>query len=172
MDFMGDESTSTSKLMLGVYLFLAIASLTVEVFTVRVFVSALQVQNWPTTKAVIVRSELESEHRSLRKSYIADIEYQYTVNDELYVSSKVRTRGQSGEHRSDIAPLLEKYQVGDFVQAYYNPSDPAESYLEAGVDVVNYIIIVSPLLFAFLFGSAFFRGLRGREVPEETHPFA
>jgi Protein of unknown function (DUF3592) len=138
-----------------------IAAISVEFFTVGMFLKAKHVEKWPTSKGVILHSELSSQFHG-STTYEARIDYEYSVGDKKYISSQVRTRGTSTKHRSDVAPLVDKFPVGREVLVYYNPADPTEAYLETGVDFVNYIIIVSPLLFAFGAGAFLVEWFRGR----------
>ncbi|MDB5341135.1 MAG: hypothetical protein JWN70_6754 [Planctomycetaceae bacterium] len=136
------------------WLFLFLASVTTEFFTVRIFLQAIQIQSWPTAPGVVTRSNLETKFEGTI-TYQANIEYDFTIEGKSYSSSSIRTRGASNQHERDIAALVEKFPVGTAVKVYYNQQDPTESYLEAGVDFGNYIIIVSPIVFAVLFGTGF-----------------
>ena len=127
-----------------------VACLAVEVMTVGMFLKAKAIEGWPTTNGVILSSELTSQFRGTSTSYEARIEYEYRVGEQPYKSNKVRTRGAAGQHHSDLAPLVEKFAAGRQIPVHYNPADPSEAYLETGVDFVNYIIIISPLFFAFV----------------------
>lgn len=142
-------------------LILFVASITIEFFTVRIFLQALQIQSWPTVQGVVTRSELETKFEGTI-TYLAHIEYDFNINGKSYSSSSIRTRGASNQHQSDIAALVEKFPVGSAVNVYYNQKDPTESYLEAGVDIVNYIIIISPIFFAMMFGTGWWEVVKLR----------
>jgi hypothetical protein len=83
------------------------------------------------------------------------VEYTYTVGGKDFTSTSVRTRGTDSKHKSDVTAVLEKFPLGAGCTVFYNPDDPTMSYLEVGVDFVNYIIVISPIVFAFIFGAAF-----------------
>jgi hypothetical protein len=72
------------------------------------------------------------------------------VGNREYTSQQVRTRGTASKHDSDVTPLLTLYPVGKEVEIHHDPDNPAEAYLEAGVDFINYILITAPLVFAIL----------------------
>ena len=141
-----------------------IAILAVEVMTVKMFLDALGVKSWPTTQGTVLRSELES---SLPRSYTANVEYEFEVDGQTYRSSSVRTRGTSTKHQSDAVSVLERFPKGSVCTVYYKQGSPDQSFLEAGVGTVNYIIVISPLVFAFLFGAT---GLELLKPPEDLRP--
>lgn len=168
------KQSSNSLWGVVIALFILIAAIAVEVFTVSIFIKAKEVENWPRTNGRILRSELTSKFHG-STTYEAQIEYEYWVGEKQYTSKQVRTRGTSTKHRSDVAALVEKFPVGRQVTVYYNPEDPSDAYLEVGVDFVNYIIIVSPLIFAFGAGAYLvksFRRKRGRGANKQAEPGA
>src|SRR5436309_2450806 len=123
--------SQTTKKVGGIVIaiFLMAASIAVEVNTISTFLVAKEAESWPTAPGKITKSELLTEfHGSV--SYKASIEYEYSINGTQHTSNKVRTRGISTKHRSDVAQLVEKYRAGQQVPVYYNPSNPAEGYLE------------------------------------------
>lgn len=157
--------TDSAKSVGGIILAIVglVVCICVEVATVQLFLKAKEVESWPTTQGTIVRSEMAV----MLDNYKVHIEYVYQVDGKSYRSPEVRTRGTAGKHRSDVAPLILKYPVGQEVQVYYNPANPSDAYLEPGVDVVNYIIIVSPVLFGLLALAYLFDKFRGKssDVP-------
>ncbi len=142
-------------------LIMCLGAVGAEIYTVHFFLTAIRVNSWPTADATITRSELESEFLG-KMQYTAQIEYSFSVGGKNYSSSKVRTRGTSNRHKTDIMAVLEKFPLGAKAPVYYNPLDPNESYLEASGDIVNWIIIISPIVFALLFGIAFVELIRKR----------
>ena len=139
-----------------------IATLAVEVMTVKTFVDALAVKSWPTTEGTVLRSELKSSVAP--RNYTAHIDYEFEVDGRNYKSSSVRTRGTSNKYKSDVMAVLDHFPAGSPCTVFYKEGSPEVSYLEAGVGIVNYVIIVSPLLFAFMFGAGGWELLK----PEST----
>jgi len=131
------------------------ASLAVEFFTVRSFLRAYQIASWPIVQGVVQRSELGTEFVGAMR-YTAHIVYDYNVDGIPYSSSSIRERGASNKHRWDVEAVVDKFPAGSEVTVYYNEADHSQSYLEAGLDFVYYIIIISPLVFAFMFGTGFY----------------
>jgi hypothetical protein len=87
----------------------------------------------------------------------AMIEYSHLIGEKRRQSNKLRPLGNSQKNQSAVMAIIEKYPVGSEVRAYYNPADPADACLETGVDVVNDIIIVTPLIFAAVVGTQLFK---------------
>ena len=146
------QSTNSKRKLYAILCFLVcIAALAVEVVTVKMFLDARAVKSWPTTTGTVLRSELEST--AVPRNFTAHIEYEFALDGQNYRSSSVRTRGTSTKHRSDAMAVLEKFPAGSECTVFYKEGSPDISYLEAGVGTVNYIIVLSPLLFAFMFGA-------------------
>ncbi len=147
------SESNSRDLKSGLFCFaLSAASMVVVVMGVSTFFDALAVESWPTAEATIVRSRLESS--SVNRRYGALIAYKFEVNGKTFHSSSVRTRGVSSKHRSDVAAVVERFPADSVCPVYYNADDPEVSYLEAGVDTVNYILIGAPMVFAILMVAA------------------
>jgi hypothetical protein len=140
------------KVLLAIaMLFLTLASIVVEFFTVGMFMKAQAAKSWPkaagtVTKSVVMRKE------SGKIQYVADVQYEYTVDDKKYQNDVVRVRGNSTDSKSTAEKIVSKYPVESKIDVYYDKSDSSDALLEPGADFVNYIIMISPLFFAGLFG--------------------
>jgi hypothetical protein len=140
------------KVLLAIaMLFLTLASIVVEFFTVGMFMKAQAAKSWPkaagtVTKSVVMRKE------SGKIQYVADVQYEYTVDDKKYQNDVVRVRGNSTDSKSTVEKIVSKYPVESKIDVYYDKSDSSDALLEPGADFVNYIIMISPLFFAGLFG--------------------
>ncbi len=77
----------------------------------------------------------------------------------------MRVRGTTNKHRFDAESVVQRYPAGAAVTVFYNPTNPAESYLEAGADWVNYLLIVSPLVFMGIAVMQFFAIRKQPGVP-------
>lgn len=163
------EPTNSKRKLYAALCFLAcIAALAVEGMTVKMFLDARAVKSWPTTKGTVLRAELEST--AIPRNHTAHIEYEFEVDGKNYRSSSVRTRGTSTKHRSDAMAVVERFPAGSECTVFYKKGSPDISYLEAGVGIVNYVIILSPLLFAFMFGAGGWELLKPLPVntPEDS----
>lgn len=163
------ESAPPSRLVAALLLVMAIAGIGVEIAMIRVFLGSLAVQRWPTAQGTIRHSELTTQYvMGSGTRYEAKIRYDYSVNGQSFSSSTVRTRGEASERQFDIEGLVKRYPVGKVVTVFYGPDDPAKSYLEAGPDVINYVLIISPIVFAALFGLGFLDTLRRLRAAKGT----
>jgi hypothetical protein len=136
-----------------------VVTLIVEHFTVGAFLKARETAHWPMAKATITRSETLFQPGNDPKALI---EYTYPVGERSYQSNRLRTRGNTENSRIEVTALVEKYPVGSAVMAFYNPADPAEAFLESGLGAGEYIMIISPLVFAAAAGASLFSALRGK----------
>lgn len=131
--------------MLLAALFCAMAT-AVEIYTVSTLLKTNEAVNWPTTKGVIVRSELSAE-RVIKTSYEAHIEYTYQVGGKPFKSKQVRSRGAGSKYRNEVAPLVDQFPVGKETQVFYNPTNPADALLVVGADLSDYLIVIFPVFF-------------------------
>ncbi len=102
---------------------------------------------WNKTDGKVISSNLKVIENTgeVDKSYRAKIKYQYLVNKDTFVSSRVYYGDKlSSSFKSRYAKLLEKYPVGEKVKVYYNPISAKESVIERGVMLeVVFMLIVS-----------------------------
>lgn len=128
-------------------LVLLIAAVPTEALMVRIFFQALAVASWPTVEGIVLRSEVKDQFVGIHTQYEADILYRYTVNGQAFESASVRTRGTATRYKGDAEKAVNRFPTGSVVRVYYDPKNPAESYLEAGADPINCLLIVLPLFF-------------------------
>ncbi len=131
---------------------LLVGSLATEVYTIGVFSQAVAAKSWPTTEGAIETSMMVRKLNGLKETFEAVIRYRYSVEGVEFESSSVRSRGTGSAYQFDIDAVLEKFPVGARVPVYFDPANPQQSYLEVGVDWINCVLIVSPLLFAWVAG--------------------
>ena len=133
-------------------------------------VDAYRSVNWPQTTGTVIRSELASESRFEKSnhtttSYWAEVEYEYDVDGESFVSQNVTLDGlrygpHIGEGKSQAEEVLSRYPVNAEVSVYYDPHAPTRATLEAGVSVGNFFVpifsVVLTLLGAVWLGAMLF----------------
>ena len=129
-----------------------IAALSLIFWQENVLLESQNRLKWPTITAVIIESKVIGD-RALRP----DIIYEYEVNGQTYQGdTNLNTPGFGGRRsRRDTAErIISEYEKGQKVLIYYNPNDPAESYIRPGVQWSDYMkSAVGHILFIFaLFG--------------------
>jgi hypothetical protein len=145
---------------LGAILFFFVlfaVSLGTEYQTIGIFLEAQASASWPTANGRIQHSAVETE-LGLKTKYSVSIQYTYEVQDKNYVSNSIRARGVAPRYASDAEKVAKQFPQDSDVTVYYNPKDHSQSYLEVGLDYVNYIIVISPLIFAAFGGIGFIGG--------------
>ncbi len=97
-------------------------------------------QNWPTTTGQITSSCVEAAHKEtienttfIEGPYTPDISYTYVVDGKKYISNRVDFKADSGRPQIDADVLVQDYPLGEKVDVYYQPGDPANSVLRPGV---------------------------------------
>ena len=106
---------------------------------------------WPTAAGIVTQSKISQGHLKSLKAYAPDVEYRYTVLGSEHAGSTLRFSyvskwGTEPAARKRISP----FPVGRQVDIHYNPKDPSESVLEAGLsedDQETLHLIVAGLLF-------------------------
>src|SRR5882672_3247953 len=106
---------------------------------------------WPTAAGVVTQSRIREGYLKSVKAYAPDVEYQYTVLGSEHAGSTLRFStvskwGTEPAAKKRISP----FPVGRQVDIHYNPKDPSESVLEAGLsedDQETLHLIVAGLLF-------------------------
>lgn len=66
-------------------------------------------------------------------TYFAEIQYSFEINGLSQVSDKVSFSRSSYGTESEARAVVDKYPAGSSVKVYYNPSNPTETILEAGL---------------------------------------
>ena len=96
---------------------------------------------WPTTRALIVHSQIKSTSASGEAKYqhSADITYKYTVNGKEYTSNKIIAGDYSSDSSSRAQKIIRRYKKGSHVKAYYNPGRPSEAVLIPGGSILIYV---------------------------------
>ena len=112
-------------------------------------------ESWPSTEGVVISSTVDS-HRSqdTGTTYSAEINYEYSVNNETLNSNSIKFGKVSTGNPSDARKYVNKYPAGQSVKVYYNEEDPYEAVLEPGVHASTWFLPVFGAVFA-LFGSGF-----------------
>jgi hypothetical protein len=112
-------------------------------------------EQWLSTNGIVLSSNMsvlswyEYVHRvgmAPRTSYIPHITYQYTVNNILYTSSNISLENKSSDVKRDTEALIERYQPGQNVTVYYNPTNPTQAILETSASRGQWLLIVGIIL--------------------------
>lgn len=105
-------------------------------FGARQMQQATASQSWPAVAGVVTVSELGKHlgnEENDSTSYSADISYDYVVDDTSYINSAIQFGQVSSSDPSVARTVLKRYEVGQAVQVYYNPANPAQAVLEPGL---------------------------------------
>ena len=84
-------------------------------------------QRWPTALAEVRASRI---HTTPRGKYRPDIEYAFTVNGQVILSTRRTFFRVSSRDRVWADIIVSKYPVGSQVTAYYDPSNPSQCVLD------------------------------------------
>lgn len=93
---------------------------------------------WHKTQCEIINSEIEKNQsltkRSFDDHFKASINYEYTIDDDIYYSSRIFF-GDSifSPNKTTAKNLIKKYSLGDRINISYNPKNKKESVIEVGI---------------------------------------
>ena len=185
---MPDFTNLTNNLGLLITVLVAVPFLLVAVaFVVVALRSRMRADrsgSWNQTTAQVVKSQVES-HQSYSSSshthttmYDPVIVYEYVVAGQRYQNDRINFGG--GLSTSWPGPSQEvvgRYQVGNTVNVYFDPANPAESVLErrAGGSSNIYLLVAGLIVVILLCVGVTTLGgmsLMGNVVHQFTAPFA
>lgn len=99
-----------------------------------VLFKAYESHQWPTSNGVITRSEVYKKTQSSSSksggshaTYHARVEYEYTVDNVSYSSSRISFGARKGDQAHQTVAY---YYKGKQIEVYYNPLNPADSVLK------------------------------------------
>lgn len=108
------------------------------------------VGTWPQTRAVILTSDAHLRRTTRGYNYQIEVNYQYTVDGHMLNGENVGLNPLSYlllEKARTIAG--QRFAPGTMMNTYYNPSNPSEAYLEAGIPAFSIVFAgMGVLLFA------------------------
>ena len=96
-------------------------------------------------------------------TYVPIIQYRYQVDGREYASGEVLSNRGSFQYREEAQEIVDRFAVGQVVQAHYNPQDHSDAYLIRWTDCVGYLFIMVGTLF-LVFQYIFFRSRKTRNV--------
>lgn len=105
---------------------------------------------WPSTKGVIVISEVKAPPRrsssssKANRTHVPRVSYRYTVNGREYVDNRPTIGHVKGKGASE--KFVARFPVGARVTVYYNPDDPSRAVLVRGMGGRNPFWVGIPLV--------------------------
>jgi len=101
---------------------------------------------WPTTAAVIIRSDITRRHEDSGDDFVPDIEYRYRVEGREMTSKGIRA-GTTVTHTRKVArSLANEYHAGQLVMIAYDPADASNALLEPGLHKQTFVVLVFGLM--------------------------
>jgi len=94
---------------------------------------ALASQHWPRAIARITSSAIYTKGAGVGVSWIPTVEYEYGVGGTIRRASNIRFLMRTFYNADDANEVQSAYPAGRLVSIAYNPQDPNQSVLEAGI---------------------------------------
>ncbi len=111
--------------------------------------------DWPSVKGTIVKSQVEkdkkkkkskswggrifkkrkkkSSNSEKRGTYIPQVDYEYSVNDQAYQNDRVAYMEADAVDWDSAEEIVSRYREESTVRVYYSPNKPQRSVLEPGL---------------------------------------
>ncbi len=106
--------------------------------------------SWPTTMGTIIESRIETSSDSDGETYRPSVRFSYQVHGLKFTGNKIFF-GHGGIYSSNYnysKKVVTQYSTNKIITIYYNPSQPKQSVIEAGIKLKTFS--------QFAFGSLFF----------------
>jgi len=123
-------------------LFLAIGGIGILMFATTKYFNGQESTRWPTTKGVIIRSDITQQKMRSRQTgtigvaYGLDLAYEYTVNNMRFVGQDVMYGEKGwwgGTDKEAVRVASRRFPQGQQVKVYYNAKKPELAVLIPGI---------------------------------------
>jgi len=121
--------------------------------------TAMESKSWPTADGKIISSQVvkkienytdSDRRRKTRTLYEAQVRYDYNVGGRSLIGGRITMADSSSSSESRAKKIIKRYPPGSACTVYYNPDDPAEAVLEAGITFGTLMLPGMGVLFAVL----------------------
>jgi hypothetical protein len=123
---MTDKNESILTFFMGP--FLIVVGIWTVCFGCLIFHRAKESINWPTTRAEIKDSYVES----VKHGYASRVTYEFEVGTTTFTGKHVNFGSSSTKYSSEAQEVVNRYPKGAFVYVYYDPKNPEVCVLEPG----------------------------------------
>jgi len=182
MSVTGSESASAKKSRQGRFalgcfftVFLTIGLVASLFLFVIPVIQILGARNWRPTPCVILTSEVGTHSGSKGgRTYSIDVTYEYTVEEQRYVSSRYQFMPGSSSGYDGKKAVIDRLPPGTAATCYVNKRDPSEAVLERGFTGDLFYGLI-PMIFALIGGGGLlgvfvFKGAVVRRKPRDGAP--
>lgn len=104
-----------------------------------------RVATWQPVSARILKTDIKAVRGDKGTSYTPVVRYRYSVNGAQYQSTQVLPLTISASY-AWASKLRDRFQAGQVVTAYVNPSRPASAFLVRQVSLLPLLFVAIPLL--------------------------
>ena len=132
---------------------------------------------WPTTEAKILGSDarrFESQRREDGRTitdvrHAVSVRYSYSVDGREYLGEGIQPYSYGMQNSALAREQFERYRPGMSVPLAYDPTSPADAYLEPGASSVSKMLLAIGLIFAIAGG--WVRGISKRGAKKRARPY-
>ncbi|MBI5684785.1 MAG: DUF3592 domain-containing protein [Verrucomicrobia bacterium] len=115
-------------------------------------------------RATVISAEVQSHTSSKGSTSCSpEVRYSYEVSGRTFSGDKALPLGISGD-RGWVEEIVKRCRPGKTREAYFNPADPADSFLIKHYSFFPYFFVLFPLIFLAVAAGVGF-GMRSRTIP-------
>ncbi|WP_295006828.1 DUF3592 domain-containing protein [uncultured Dechloromonas sp.] len=103
--------------------FIVIFSLCALISSVKDFAKASASPAWPSTEGLVISSQIQRKCKNLA-SYMPEILYRYTVEQQEYVGRRINFGDNLCRSKIDAERIANAYPEGKNIQVYFDPTSP------------------------------------------------
>lgn len=112
-------------------------------------------ENWPSVTGQVIYTDVDRVHRMSGSSsssgseyrYVPEVQYEYQVEGARYEGDRIAFGSTRERSRFRAQDVVDRYPIASDVNVHYDPSNPSNSVLEPGADLVLSIMPWGGLLF-------------------------
>lgn len=132
--------------LLFVAVFWTSITLVFDFFIAGAIFQQVRALTYSTATGTITFSDVESNDSSEGTTYRPNIKYTYVVNDQRYEGDRYRY-GQVGTGDRSAHRIVASFPVGSQVDVYYAPNNPGDAVLRAGLEGIDFVLLMFMLPF-------------------------
>jgi Protein of unknown function (DUF3592) len=135
----------------GWIVIIAIVIVVIDCFFIKSLIPQIESRSYPSTTGWIISSKVREMGGPDAPCYGVSFKYRYQVNGHSYEETRFRYAYYAGS-LSWARNLAASHPAGSQIQVFYNPQNPADSLLSAGInaeDIIFSLFFTSVTIFIF-----------------------
>jgi hypothetical protein len=112
-------------------------------FLTQILLEARASATWPSVMGKLTKVEVGETEVG---RYYSDVTYLYQVGERQFTGSRIRASDGEYNIRDGAVQAIDGLTVGAPVSVFYNPTNPQQAVLRPGAGVVEYLLLLVPVV--------------------------